>query len=274
MTTSESIAARKDSQDDLETLPPRRTPSVLQHADLWHAYKSDPDNVERKAALAEKFVPYVWSLACYFRRTKCKRETVEDLFAAGFVRLHRAMKSFAPDGGASFMAYSRFTILNAMQEVVNNRRSYAALWQLQQARHYASSKLGRSINDLELAETLGMTDAQLRIRQNCARRAFGLANYFTDEMTVQLAEEDHDIEQEIDVREVVTAAIATLQPREQKIVRLHYIEEIPLIEIAVTEGVTRQRVHQILLRSLAKLREVVPESDAEALGFLKASAAA
>ena len=71
--------------------------------------------------------------------------------------------------------------------------------------------------------------------------------------------------------------MATLSPRDQKIVALRFVEELTQAEIGAELGVTQMQVSRLLTRILATLRDSLDDdtslrSDTEDLGYSRGTA--
>jgi RNA polymerase sigma factor for flagellar operon FliA len=63
--------------------------------------------------------------------------------------------------------------------------------------------------------------------------------------------------EQAEVRERVRRAIATLPPREQRVIALYYYRDVTMKEIGAELGVNESRVSQLHARALRRLREAI-----------------
>jgi RNA polymerase primary sigma factor len=128
-------------------------------------------------------------------------------------------------------------------------------------------QLGREPSRHEIAERIGLPEKQIREAMEAGQEALSLQTKVGAEGSGELIEfiEDERIEapdkvaghHELD--ELAHAALATLTPREQKILRLRFgIDDgrpLTLQQIGLEFGITRERVRQIILDVLVRLRK-------------------
>src|SRR5262249_3064245 len=63
--------------------------------------------------------------------------------------------------------------------------------------------------------------------------------------------------EEVEVRDRVRAAIASLPPRERKVIGLYYYQEATMKQIGVEIGVNESRVSQLHARAIQRLRKAL-----------------
>lgn len=63
-----------------------------------------------------------------------------------------------------------------------------------------------------------------------------------------------ELVQDTEKKEVLQHAISTLTPRQERIIKMYFYEDKTIAEIATTEGVTTERIRQIINRALRILR--------------------
>ncbi len=199
-----------------------------------------------------------------------------DLINDGNLGLIRAAEKFDETRGVKFISYAvwwiRQAILQALAEqsrivrVPLNRagelhrigkRSSALVQELGREPTVGELAEGLEVDADELYKTMSIAMAHLSLDAPLAPGEDNkLLDYLADE--IRLGPEDEACEKAL--KTTVEAALATLKPREARILRLYYgldgEEAMTLEEIGKQLGVTRERVRQIKERALARLRHV------------------
>lgn len=121
--------------------------------------------------------------------------------------------------------------------------------------------LGRNVTDTEVAEALGLTNAEYREQSRelsyCRLTSF-------DESAVELDSSEPELLTkivEIDQRERLVEAMKALPQREALMMSLYYVDELNLKEIGSVMGVSESRVSQIHGQALARLKAMVSGLD-------------
>lgn len=200
--------------------------------------------------------------------------TLADLINEGNVGLIRAAHRFDATRGIKFISYAvwwiRQAILQALAEqgrivrVPLGRAS--ALYRIGQHRASLIQELGREPTtnevaanlDLDLNEvehTLTLTRKHLSLDAPITPGQDGrLMDYLPDKYTPPADSEAY----EHALAQTIESTLATLSPREAKIIKLYYgidgHEPMTLDQIGTILGVTRERVRQIKEKALSRLR--------------------
>jgi RNA polymerase sigma factor for flagellar operon FliA len=129
-------------------------------------------------------------------------------------------------------------------------------------------ELGRFPEDQELAEKLGITEAELgKIRSDEVN--YNVVSFeetlFNTGMTLMDITEDQDAQSpehnlmERDFKQQIAKYIDELEEKERTVISLYYYEELKLKEIAFVLNLTVSRVSQIHSKALAHLRSRIAE---------------
>ena len=122
-------------------------------------------------------------------------------------------------------------------------------------------ELGRSPNADELAARLGIPAAELGAYATEAIQLSSLdASY--DDQSAQYASDQPDpfaLLSEMEDRDRLVEAMATLPDRLKLVLQLHFVEELNLTEIARVLDVSVPRVHQLKVQALTRLRDAMNE---------------
>src|SRR5581483_2730930 len=250
-----------------------RVPLLTREEEMELARKAFKGNVAAQEKLARHNVRFVVSVAKKFQN---RGVPLVDLIGEGNLGLMTAARKFDPDRGVKFISYAVWWIRQAIQAAIARQgrtvrvplNRTADLNRLGRVTTLLRERLGRTPTTEELVEATGLTPEAVRslgalhteavrldhpVRDGDAterieRFSIATASDATDGATLAKSQTD-DIE----------AALATLAPRDAKVLRLYYGLEDgrprTLEEIGRMMGVTRERIRQLRDRALKQLRE-------------------
>ncbi len=187
---------------------------------------------------------------------------IEDLIQVGLVAMVEAAGKYV-DQGHNFSTYLYVRVRGAMIDYLRNtcslRRS-AVEWnkRLRRISDQLAQQNGREPNEVELAEAMGMDQAEFRKN---ADRAIDVHVDSLDEVYCDSSswftnddDDQHEALEKSQMVELLSANLKKLNEREQLVLNSYFIEEMQLDEIGAVLDVSSVRVCQIKKRALEKLQ--------------------
>jgi RNA polymerase sigma-B factor len=217
-------------------------------------------------ALIERFMPLARSLARRYRRGP---EPLEDLEQVASLALLRAVEGFDPTRGLAFSSYAVPSIAGALKR---HYRDFG--WSVRMPRDLQELALridrfndeawatnGSAPTAAEIAEKAGVSvEAVIEAREaHQALRADSLDQPLRSSeddagasLLDTLGTRDADYERAFD-RVALDSLLATLDARDQTIVRLYYREELTQSEIGEQLGLSQMHISRLLRQATAQL---------------------
>ena len=203
--------------------------------------------------------------------------SLADAVQEGNLGLMRAAEKFNYRLGFRFSTYASWWIKQAiMRAAESTSRSIripsskmTVVYQIQNAHKFLLSKLGREPTKAEIADMVGIKESEIHSLELVSQDALSLDAPLTDETASLLVDhiEDPDVYRTLEQLQLqqdkgfLFRALATLHPKEDKILRMrHGIGEprtFSLDEIGSRFGLTRERIRQIEIKGLYRLRRYV-----------------
>jgi RNA polymerase sigma factor for flagellar operon FliA len=225
-------------------------------------------------------LPFVEQLARRVAATMPHSIDIGDLVQDGVIGLIDAAHRFDEARGIKFETFAERRIRGAMIDALRKdawpRGVRRQRRELEAAREELRRELGCEPSLADLAAKVGSDEKRLGrtiVRINAIESTSPLANTDKlDESSVPTAlipsePEQPDAAYEREQTEArVRAAIASLPPREQKVIGLYYYGEATMKQIGAEIGVNESRVSQLHARAIRRLREAlgnaVPQAEA------------
>jgi RNA polymerase sigma factor for flagellar operon FliA len=219
-------------------------------------------------------IPFVEQLARRVAATMPHSIDIGDLVQDGVIGLIDAAHRFDEARGIKFETFAERRIRGAMIDALRKdawpRGVRRQRRELEAAREELRRELGHEPSLADLAAKMGSDEKRLGrtiVRINQIESTSPLAsNDHVDESTLPTAlipsePESPDAAYERNQTKArVAAAIASLPPREQKVISLYYYGEATMKQIGAEIGVNESRVSQLHARAIRRLREALEKT--------------
>jgi RNA polymerase sigma factor for flagellar operon FliA len=216
-------------------------------------------------------LPFVEALARRMAGSMPHSIDLGDLVQDGVIGLIDAAHRFDEARGIKFETFAERRIRGAMIDAL--RRD---AWPRGVRRQRRELEAARESLRRELGHEPSLADLAARVGSDQKRLERTIVRIHTIESTSPLASGDHVHESNLpaalvpsepeqpdtaferaEVRDKVRAAIASLPPRERKVIGLYYYGEVTMKEIGAEIGVNESRVSQLHARAIRRLRQAL-----------------
>lgn len=237
---------------------------------LWIDFKEDPTNQELRNRLVEVYLPLVkYNGERIWARLPDGVE-LDDLISAGVFGLMDAIDAFDLSRGVKFETYCVPRIRGAMLDELRTMdwvprlvRSKAS--KLNEAMKNLEARLGRSPNENELAEELGISVPELE-KMMLDASAVNLISlnkkwYETDsykdirEIDILEDKKGEDPTRRVQKNDLMRLVTKGLNRNERLIIILYYYEELTMKEIGATLDLSESRVSQMHSSIMQRLQD-------------------
>lgn len=219
----------------------------------------------------EAGLPFVEALARRMAATMPHSIDLSDLVQDGVIGLIDAAHRFDDSRGIKFETFAERRIRGAMIDALRKdawpRGVRRVRRELEAAREKLRLSLGHEPSLADLANEIGSDEKRLgktivRINTIESTSPFSSAENVDEAqlpaVMVPAEPERPDMQYErAEVKNRVRSAIATLPPREQRVIALYYYREVTMKDIGAELGVNESRVSQLHARAIRRLKEAL-----------------
>ncbi len=259
--------------------------SLLSHKDeIEVARRIDDGGADAelaKAALVKANLRLVVSIA---KQYGYRGMPLADLIQEGNIGLMKAVEKFDHTRGFKFSTYAswwiRQSIIRAIESQVRTIRvpiyKLELVNRVKQTQKMLFKQFGREALIKEIAAHLEMKNSEVEELLSITREPMSLDQQVTDNSDSTIidfienpdAEIPSERQDEADLRESIDDVLAQLQPREEKVIRMRFgigePTQYSLEEIGCRFALTRERIRQIEIKALRKLRHIKRRHNLEA----------
>ncbi|MGB4268492.1 MAG: RNA polymerase sigma factor WhiG [Spirochaetota bacterium] len=244
---------------------------AIDEDELWKRFAKTQDQAIRDYFVV-KYAPLVKYVAGKIAMGMPSSIEFDDLVSYGVFGLIDAISKFDPERGIKFKTYAMTRIRGAIFDELRSidwipRSIRQKAKQIEQAIADLENKLGRTVEDEEIAKELGITveEFQSLLNKLSGTAMLSLNDIWyvgdeNDELSILETLEAPDtlnpdvmIEKE-EIRDYIVDAIKKLPDKEKKVIVLYYYEDLTLKEIGEVLEVTESRVSQLHTKAIMRLR--------------------
>ena len=194
---------------------------------------------------------------------------IDDLMNVGVIGLIQAVDRYDPKRDNKFMTYAIFRIKGAVLSELRSRdflsrSNRRKIRELENTFLKLEQKLGREVDDFEVAEELGVSvEKVFRTKQmsNISFISFEELGYSSrdekEKLMNYLVNNEEDaltLTRLKEIKEAVARAIEQLPEKERLVISLYYLEELTMKETGKVLNITESRVSQIHSQAVRRLR--------------------
>lgn len=228
--------------------------------------KGDP---RAREALIAEHLPLARALARRYRRGA---ESLDDLVQVASLGLIKAVDRFDPDRGHSFSTFAQPTIVGELLRHFRDtgwgvhvaRGTQEMALKVRTAVERIEAETGTSPTPRQIAERTGadlesVIDALGALANRTALSLATPAGHDDGAGDATVADSLGDVDHgyvRAEARAILTPAIRCLPAREQRILRMRFVEDRTQTEIAAAVGVSQMQISRLLRQSLERLAQI------------------
>jgi RNA polymerase sigma factor for flagellar operon FliA len=250
-------------------------PRPLKTPKLAEDFKSlpPPSKDMSRRELAEKYTPYVRSIAGKIKKTLSKDIEFDDLVSYGMLGLMEAADRFDPKHGANFMTFAYYRVRGAIYDGLRGM-GWVSRTEYQRYRfeQHANAYL-QNVQEQNAATPVGIKKSEDDEVGELANVVEGLVTIYVtalDAMEGFQIKDDRGpaVDETLEVnqaRELVTQALEKLGGQEKQLLEMYYYKEMSLEEVGKQLGLSKSwtsRLHTRAIQKLSRLlKDLVDEYD-------------
>ncbi len=235
------------------------------------AKQLDKNDASYRDQLISEYLPYVKRIVHRIAVHLPSTIDIDDLMNVGVIGLIQAVDRYDPKRDNKFMTYAVFRIKGAVLSELRSRdflsrSNRRKIRDLENTYIKLEQKLGREVDDVEVAQEMGINVEQVyRTKQmsNISFISFEELGYSSrDEkkkLMSYLVDNDNDedaltLTRLKEIKEAVARAIDQLPEKERLVISLYYLEQLTMKETGKVLNITESRVSQIHSQAVRRLR--------------------
>ncbi|MBI3178890.1 MAG: sigma-70 family RNA polymerase sigma factor [Deltaproteobacteria bacterium] len=218
-----------------------------------------------RRGLADKYTPYVRSIAGKIKKAVAKEIDFEDLVEYGMIGLFEAADRYDPKFGANFMTFAYYRIRGA---IYDGLRGMGWMSRSEYAKARFEERANEYLAELAMAQEQGSEAPENPFEhavQDLASAVQGLAAVYittldgTEALQVtdpeeRLADEKLGLEQ---ARKLVRETILKLSDQERELLEMYYYKEQSLEEVGEKLGLSKSWTSRLHARVIEKLHRLL-----------------
>ena len=213
-----------------------------------------------------RFLPMVRRAAWHIYGMGREGLEIEDLIQVGILALTECAQRHSGPTEDGFAAYAKIRVRGAMFDQIRKLMNDTRTARKKRARYNdvieeLRNATGNQPSRSEIAEALGISDTELLEIEASVVTVTSISDEYDDSNTA-FASEDPDPFQVLsgrEDRELLVRAMTQLPDRLKLVLKLFFVEELNLTEIAEVLEVSVPRVHQLRAKALKDLRKLMEE---------------
>ncbi len=213
-----------------------------------------------------RFLPMVRRAAWHIYGMGRDGLEIEDLIQVGILALTECAQRHSGPTEDGFAAYAKIRVRGAMFDQIRKLMNDTRTARKKRARYNEvieelRNATGNQPTRSEIAEALGISDTELLEIEASVVTVTSISDEYDDSNT-SFASEDPDPFQVLsgrEDRELLVRAMTELPDRLKLVLKLFFVEELNLTEIAEVLEVSVPRVHQLRAKALKDLRKLMEE---------------
>jgi len=219
--------------------------------------------------LITEYLPYVKRIVHRIAVHLPSTIDIDDLMNVGVIGLIQAVDRYDPSRDNKFMTYAVFRIKGAVLSELRSRdflsrSNRRKIRDLEKACFKLEQKLGREVDDFEVAGELGVDVEQVYRTKQMSSISFisfeelGFSSRDEKEKLLSYLVNTNDdawtLTRLKELKEALARAIEQLPEKEKLVISLYYLEELTMKETGKVLNITESRVSQIHSQAVLRLR--------------------
>lgn len=228
-----------------------------------------PKDPAYRDKLISEYLPYVKRIVQRLAVHLPSTVDIDDLMNVGVIGLIQAVDRYDPRRDNKFMTYAIFRIKGAVLSELRardflSRSNRRKIRELESAYLRLEQKLGRDVDDREIAQELGVDLEQVYRTKQMSSISFisleelGVSSKDEKEKLISFLVDNEDDALNLtklkELKEALAGAIKQLPEKERLVVSLYYLDELTMKETGKVLGITESRVSQIHSQAVLHLR--------------------